>query len=432
MGPIQTLSEGISMVRRRAIVIMAVAALGVVGGVFVALKSERVYQATAVVQVVAPTITEDLAASTVGGSSARRVQLIEQQLMSRENLLDLGRRFGLFDGRPLSPNEQLILMRSSILIQNIAAAQQGFSMDGSLSALLISTSLSDPEIAAAISNELAQSLVDASASRRTQLAQDTLSFFLQEEERLRSEIATLDDRIAEFKSRFESALPAAVETRREEMSRLEESRLAVEREIVALRNELAGLDRNSTLAVVVRRRAQLEEQIESRDQQLGLVTQRVQELSMLFQRAPEIERELNGLERQLTQLQNQLNTTVQRRRDAEVGQRIEEDQQSERFVLLEPALVPEYPISRSRRTVVMAAAVAGLMGGLILAFVLEWLNPVLRTSGRMEREMDLRPVISIPYTRTRTQIRRSRRRRISFGILGSLLAAVGGLAFLKR
>ncbi len=42
------------------------------------------------------------------------------------------------------------------------------------------------------------------------------------------------------------------------------------------------------------------------------------------------------------------------------------------------------------------------MLGLGLAFALDLLNPVIRTPAQMERELDLRPVISIPELKTGT------------------------------
>jgi len=44
----------------------------------------------------------------------------------------------------------------------------------------------------------------------------------------------------------------------------------------------------------------------------------------------------------------------------------------------------------------MVGAAGSLMLSLMLAFVLDLLNPVVRTAAQMERQLDLRPVVSIP------------------------------------
>jgi len=46
--------------------------------------------------------------------------------------------------------------------------------------------------------------------------------------------------------------------------------------------------------------------------------------------------------------------------------------------------------------------------------VLEWIQPVMRTAHRLERDLQLRPVISIPYSLPKQE----RRRRLAIWVLG--------------
>lgn len=424
MGPIQTIPELMRWLRRRMQLIALLTLLGGLLGVLAALNSQRIYAATSVIQVINPVIGDG--AAEVSASLTRRVQTIEQQLMSRENLLALGERHGLFEGHSLTATERVALMRQSITIQAIAAAQEMPGTSGGLSALIITASAGHPEAAAAISNELAQALLRESASARQERAQQTLRFYQEDEGRLEAEIALLEDRIATYQSENETLLPAALVLRRDELSRLEDSRLTIEREIVQMRSELAGLDANSQRTVTQRRIAQLEDDIARRVDEAALVTRRIDAIHDMLLRAPEVERELNALERRITQLQTQLTSTAERRRDAEIGQRIEDDQQAERFELLEAALVPEYPVSRSRKQIAVLGVLGGLMLGLSLAYLLELLRPVLRTAKQMERELQLRPVVSIPYASSPRE--RQRRRLIWLGGLGLLVLGMALIA----
>ena len=68
--------------------------------------------------------------------------------------------------------------------------------------------------------------------------------------------------------------------------------------------------------------------------------------------------------------------------------------------------------------------VGGLMAGVMLAYALEWLQPVLRTAQRMERDLHLRPVISIPFVPSARE--RRRRQMIWAAGLALLLAALAG------
>lgn len=424
MGPIQSIPEFFSFLRRRGLLIAVIAVVGVLGGIVAALNSERVYSATAVIQVINPVISGEGGAEST--TLARRIQTIEQQLMSRENLLELARRYDMFRGSELNATQQVVVLRQSISIQSIAAAHPGYAGDGSLSGLVISATADDPEIAAAISNELADLLLSQSAASRQESAQAALRFYQQEEERLQASIAALDDRIAAFQTENEGLLPGAQVLRREDLRRLEDSRLEIQRDVVQLQSELATLDATSGRTVTQRRITQLNDEMSRRNDEAALISARIDAIRSELVRAPEVEREITAMERTMTQLQTQLTSATERRREAELGLRIEDDQQSVRFVLLEAALPPEYALSTGRRKIAMVGVMAGLAAGFGLAFALELLNPVLRTARQMERELQLRPVISIPYTRSASEFRRRRAiRMMGLGILlivGFLLA----------
>lgn len=427
MGPIQTLHEVLSWLRRRWQMIALMIALGTVAGLVMAMRTERVYSASAVIQVINPVIAvSDDVSGVTAPDVTRRVQIIEQRLMSREALLDLAQRFNLFEDMPISPVEQVAMMRANFSISAIAAAQQGFSRDGSLSALIVSASDGDPETAAAIANDLADALVRESVSDRQSDAQQALAFFSAEEARLEALIATLEDEIAVYRSENEGFLPDAVTMRRAERSRLADALLETQQQISALRNELNGQDRGSQRAVTQRRVAQLTDEITQLTQEAGVLSARIAEIQDVLQSAPGIEQQLIALNRRMEQYQTQLTAAADRRREAELGARIEVDQQSERFELLERALVPEYPISRSRKKVVFMGVIGGIMLGLMVAYAMEWMKPVMRTAGRVERDLQLRPVVSIPYTMPAQELRR---RRMIWALgLAMLIAAAAGAA----
>jgi len=429
MGPIQNLHELISWLTRRWQVIVAITALGAVVGLVMAMRTERVYSASAVIQVINPVVAvgED-GTGVTPPDVTRRVQIIEQRLMSREALLDLADRFDLFAGAAIRPAEQVAMMREAFSISAIAAAQQGFSRDGSLSALIVSASNGEPQLAAAIANDLADALVRESVSDRQSDARQALEFFSAEEARLEVGIADLETRIATYRSENEAFLPAAVAIQRAERGRLADDLLQIQQEISARRNELAGQDSSSQRVVMRRRATQLTDEIEQLTQQAGVINTRIGEIQAALQAAPAIEQQLIALNRRMEQLQTQLTTAADRRREAELSSRIEVDQQSERFELLERALVPEYPISTSRKKVALIGLIAGIGLGLFVAYAMEWLKPVMRSAQRVERDLQLRPVISIPYT---MPVQERRRRRMIWGAGLAILivgVAVAGVA----
>ncbi|MBN8292182.1 hypothetical protein JI664_09430 [Rhodobacter sp. NTK016B] len=424
MGPIQNLHEFTSWLRRRWRIMVLLTVIGALGGIIMALQSQRIYSASAVIQVINPVIvasSEDDTAATP--DVTRRVQMIEQRLMSREALLDLAQRYNLFDGAPLSPVEQVALMRQSFSITSIAAAQQGFARDGSLSALIVSASDANPETAAAIANELADQLVEQSVSARQSNAQQALVFFEAEEARLEEAISALEDDIADYRSENEAFLADSVALRRTERSSLTSALRDLQADLSARRSELDSLDVDSTRIVVQRQVEALQIEIEQLEQQEAEMRSRIAEIQDILTRAPVYEQQVTAMNRRMEQLQAQLIAASDRRREAELSSRIEDDQQAERFELLERALVPEFPVSRSRKMIAALGLVAGIGLGVMLAYAMEWMQPVMRTAQRMERDLQLRPVVSIPYS---MPVRERRRRQMIWGF-GTLVLILAGL-----
>ena len=100
-----------------------------------------------------------------------------------------------------------------------------------------------------------------------------------------------------------------------------------------------------------------------------------------------------------------------------MGQALEDRQQSDRFEVLETALVPEVPASQSRRKLAIMGGVASIIAGFALAFIVEMLNPVIRSADQMERMLGMQPVVAVPYVQSRGE-----RRRRGLGLLAMLVA----------
>ena len=67
--------------------------------------------------------------------------------------------------------------------------------------------------------------------------------------------------------------------------------------------------------------------------------------------------------------------------------------------MLETALVPDVPISTSRRELVLTGVILSVITALGLALGLEWMSPYLRTSAQIERTLGIRPIVVIPDLR---------------------------------
>jgi tyrosine-protein kinase Etk/Wzc len=397
MGPIQTIDEFLGLLVRRRLLIAAVTvALSVLTLLYV-LARPVIYEAASVIQVETPTIA-DGSSTPVAGASAQRLQTIQQRLTTRDALLAMIDRHGLFEGLPISNDEKVHLLRLAVRFQPVASvASQGYGAPQQVSALIIFAQADTADKAARVANDFAQGVLDASSEGQNSRTREALTFFVEENKRLEAQIEATEAEIAAFRNANADALPDLREARRTEIREIEADLREIEQALVALQSEKSRLGQGRTL-----READLQ-QLAALEAQEGLLqTQRAAQedrrtaLVDALARGPEVEQELATLDRRLQQLQDQFAQSAQRMTEAETAQKLEERQQSERFAMLERAVSPEYPITGGRRKLAMAGGIASLMAGIIAAFVMDVLNPVLRTRTQFERSLGLRPVVVVP------------------------------------
>lgn len=401
MGPICSVDEFLDMLRRRAALIAAVTLLGSLAALWLAAAQQHMYRSAEVLQIVQPKIADDLAKSTVEGSSARRLQLIQQRLMARGTVLEMIDTYGLYRGMPqLKPSEKVDLFRQSVRIEGVAAAREGFSDDGTISVLTITAEMPAPEQARDVASDLARRTIELSVNTRIEQARETLSFFARQETALASELAALEDEIAAFRHDNDLALPGTVEFRRQEIGTINEGLLAIARERIEIERAAELARANERAATAERITQEAAERIATLQAQQDLLGSRKAELEASLEASPGIERQLGAFQRRAEQLQNELEVITTRRTEAEVGFRLETARQSENLMVIEPAAVPDYPFTGSRKKLALAGAAASLLAALALAYLLELRKPVLRTAAQMQRATGLMPVVSIPVLDT--------------------------------
>jgi tyrosine-protein kinase Etk/Wzc len=405
MGHIQTLEDLISFLLRRKSLIIAITILGVALSVFVAKSRPKIYETAAVIQIQLPQVAEGQnpgAAPETG--SAQLLQNIEQRLTTRENLLAMIERHGLFaDASGLTPDQKVNALRASVTFQQVAsAANQTFGQPAQVSALLIYARLGDPDLAARVANDFAQSVLDLGAKGQADRAQATYQFFADEELRVSTEVAGKEAAIATYKNTHADALPEMEASRRDELVSIETDLRDLNQTLAVLTVERGALQAKETLRATDRRRLdEITAALSLTTAQRTSLEDRRAILAAAVAQTPEVERELRGLDRQLQQLQDQYTVVSRRLAEAESDQRLADNQQDQRFTMLERAVTPEFASNGGGKKLAALGAVASLALALIAAFLADMLRPVIRTEAQMLRELDLRPVVSIPHVSMR-------------------------------
>lgn len=419
MGQIQSIGEFLSVVRRRLWLILLVVVLGTAASVYMALGQQRVFEATAVAQIEAATVAATTTSTGATTSSNHRLRLLEQQLMSRDSLIKLIEKHGLYSDTDLSLNLKVSTLRESVRITQITDPNAAWGASKVPTGMMFMMRDVNPQTAADVANDFLYSLLERNRLRRTVAASQTLEFFQAEARRVEAQMATLEARIAEFKEKNAEFLPAGVAAQRTELGTLKTTLLELEQKLIELE------------ATRTRQRSEvIERQSELLRQQQRLIEVRIANINSAISSAPEVERQFNALDRQLTQLQDQDSVITRRTTEAEMGQLLESQQQFERIEILETALVPENPVSGSRKKKIVLGAFMSVVLGLGLALMLEFLNPAIRTRAQLERQLDVRAVVAIPRLST-PKVQRKKRVARYVGLAG-LVAVIGGIWIVLR
>lgn len=402
MGSIYSIDDAIDMLRRRAAVIGMIIVLGSVLSVLFALGQQHMYRSYEVIQFSQPKIAGELARSTAAGSSARRLQLIEQRLMARDSVLEIIEKYDLYsEFKGLTEAELVLKLRQSVRIQGTAAARSGEYDDGAVSILTISADMPTALQAQQIAHEISERTIELTNQSRIDQARETLAFFEAQADTLRSEIARVDDEFTTYRNANEVSMPGSIEFRRSEIATINQGLLDIARERIEIERAAQNSRENDRKATAERKFEGFKDQLETLEAQRGLLAERKAELEASVETAPEVERRVSGYERELEQLQAELDNLAERRSEAEVGYRLESQSQSGRLSVLEPARVPDYPITGSRKNLAIMGAVASAGLALIIAFLLDLRKPVIRSATQMQREVGFRPVVSVPFLDTR-------------------------------
>ncbi|MEP3638234.1 MAG: hypothetical protein ABJN14_13365 [Paracoccaceae bacterium] len=168
-------------------------------GVVTALKLPPIYSTSARMLVEAPQIQIDSAAQNV--EATEQLQVIEQQLLTRANLIDIAQKWRVFeDMQSMTPDAIASEMRSSTRIRRTSGR-------GEATLMTIQFSGRTGQIVANVVNDYVTLVLEENNTFRQERVRNALSFFQQEVERLNSDLDSQSARIVGFKNDNSTALP---------------------------------------------------------------------------------------------------------------------------------------------------------------------------------------------------------------------------------
>ncbi|WDR06233.1 Wzz/FepE/Etk N-terminal domain-containing protein [Devosia rhodophyticola] len=447
--------------RRLPLFIAVVILVGAVG-IALTYLMPRTYQATAKILVESPQIPADLAKSTVPTGAAERFQIIEEDIMSRQSLLDVADRFAIYQDTPdITSADKFEDMKRRTTITPVPVVVPS----GSPATVFhISFKSARPEIAARLVNDLVQTILDKDVKLRMARATDTVAFFSRETQRLDDELRGVDSKILAFKNANINSLPDSLDFRRNQQTAQQQRLLALTQEEAILSKRLVDMplrpletqtpttpeeqtlqdlrqslaqqqalyaedsltirslrDRISTLESYITERnianegmsgqpqsardfeiSDIKDRLAAIASERKAIGQTIEQLGNSIAQTPGNETTLNSLLRDHQNLQAQYDAAVSRLADASTGQQIELLLKGERLSLIETAVAPQKPLGPSER-ILLAASVAGaMMLGLVAVILPEFINKRIRRPEELTSRLQIVPFITVPYIERRS------------------------------
>jgi succinoglycan biosynthesis transport protein ExoP len=193
-----------------------------VSGVFIAttialaLLLPSTYMSSATILIEQQEIPQELVRSAVTSFADQRVQIISQRVMTTQNLLTMIERYNLYPNVRLSKPREVLLetMRSDISMKMISAdvidPRSGRPTQATI-AFSVSYKNHSPELALKVANDLTSLYLNENLTSRTQMAEQTASFFAEEAARQQARIMEIDKKLAEFKQKNQDSLPESMQ-----------------------------------------------------------------------------------------------------------------------------------------------------------------------------------------------------------------------------
>jgi uncharacterized protein involved in exopolysaccharide biosynthesis len=205
-------------------------------GIITALQSPETFYTDARLVVEAPRISDELVRDLNTTEAVEQLEIIEQKLMTRANLIEIANRFQVFENiRAMEPDEVEELMRENTRIRRSAGRNQATLMSLGFEAR-------SGRIAADVVNDYVTLVLDENNRVSAANVTGTRQFFERQVERLGADLSSQSAAIASFKSENADALPEDQTFRLQRQTNLQESLSRLERELAATKSQKADFE----------------------------------------------------------------------------------------------------------------------------------------------------------------------------------------------
>jgi uncharacterized protein involved in exopolysaccharide biosynthesis len=252
----------------------------------------------------------------------------------------------------------------------------------------------DPVVAAAVANELAEAFVSEQKTLREQHGEKTTAVMSHEVNAMAAVLAEKDEQIKQYRIRNQGSLPGQTEG----------SLRAIERWQSDLRLNSAEMERAQqrlSLALASTPKIYHGEPIELLKAEIaGLRASRAQTSALIrtaeskVARAAEVEGTLAAMQRTYASTLESYNDMLERKQAASLRAELDKSRFDALFKVVDAAKVPNAPFQPARVLVMLGALAFGLLGGAALAIAADWFDDTFHDAPTLARITGL-PVLAV-------------------------------------
>lgn len=260
---------------------------------------------------------------------------------------------------------------------------------------------------------------DVTSTKREIEALEKETGYIESESDKRARLQTLEQELSVAKKTYTAEHPDVKRLQRE-IARVEEE----------LRNPPAtpaptvatsGADNPAYVNLQSQYEATNSEARSLREQRTRLVA-KLEEYEQRLLQTPKVEQEYRAIARDLESATVRYQSLNAKQMTAEVAQELEKERKGEKFTLIDPAILPEEPVSPNRPAIIFLSLVLALGAGVGSAAMAESMDSAVRGAKGLVSVLHTAPLAVIPYLANETDTSRERNRKLV--IWGSVAAGI--------
>ncbi len=241
-----TLHDYLMIIRRRAPYLVGIFVVVLLLSIIVAIATPPTYRATGTIMEESQQVPDNIVPNAIRNQLDDQINTIMQRVMTRESLLQIESKYGLFkeSAGSMTTDELVDKLRKRIVVEAVNSSDAIRTNQQGQPTISFTLSFEDrnPDVAYEVDNDLITIFLNRNIKMRNEGAADTTAFLTKEAEALRLEVDRMEKKIAAYKQENKDALPEQLTLRMTMLSRAENDLQEVERDYRSTKEDIRSLN----------------------------------------------------------------------------------------------------------------------------------------------------------------------------------------------